>query len=247
MMRPRKCRSGLAAGLILMLPVLSGLPSAHGMTLQTVEMTCPYDGTKFSATLQMSGTTFDKTLDLKPTGAIQMPSPLAVCPTNGFVFFKSKLEQEELERLRPLVLSPEYQALKQETPYYRVAFILERTGAPRANVTFALLQSTWEASKVPERYRRYAEELLARLPADVEQARNDGERTTLKLLGGELLRRLSRFEDAERHFTAIAGDLAPNTQATKIAAFEIELIARKDASEHMISEALGTNRRVPAR
>jgi hypothetical protein len=93
------------------------LAVAQAMTRQTIEMTCPYDGTKFSFNEQASGSTFDKGLDFMPMGAIEIPWPLAVCPTNGFVFIKRQYEPDELERLRPIVFSAEFQALKDETPY----------------------------------------------------------------------------------------------------------------------------------
>ena len=77
----------------------------------------------------MSGTAFGTALDLMQVGPIQSPWPLAVCPTNGFVFFKDKFDTKELERLRPIILSPEYQALKGEAAYYRAAWIAAHTGA----------------------------------------------------------------------------------------------------------------------
>jgi tetratricopeptide (TPR) repeat protein len=206
------------------------------MTKMQVEMTCPYDGTKFTATLQMSGTSFDQTLDFKPVGAIQSPNPLAICPTNGFVFLKSEYTPEELERLRPLIFSDEFKALKEETPYYRASWILERSGAASRAVSSALLKATWETAQTPARYSKYAGELVLRLAADIEHAADTAERTNASLLVGELLRRLGRFTEAERHFNAAAKDLAPDSNQAKVAEFELRLIANKDTAEHMMSE-----------
>src|SRR5262245_6172517 len=86
----------------LMLAAWPGASNAN--TSVQVEMECPYDGTRFTATLQASGTSAGMRLDFRPVGAIASPSPLAVCPTNGFVFFKDKFSSDELEKLRPLVL-----------------------------------------------------------------------------------------------------------------------------------------------
>lgn len=114
------CR-GLATVALL---TACGAPAAIGRTSFESEKTCPYDGTKFRFIGQGSGTSFGQQLDLKPVGAIESPWPIAVCPTNGFVFFKDEFNSAELERLKPLILSAEYQATKEETPYYRAYWIV---------------------------------------------------------------------------------------------------------------------------
>jgi hypothetical protein len=248
--------------------------SAHAMTSSVVEMTCPYDGVKFNFSVQMSGTSFDKQLDWMPVGAIESPWPLAVCPTNGFVFLKANYEDDELEQLRPLILSAEYQSIKSETPYYRAAWIMERTGASHQDVSGFLLQATWEVGRaelvergrasaaggsaqdtadfvrrimaegtISERYRRYATELLARLAVDVaDQARSAEERTANRLLIGEMLRRLGRFDEADSHFAALANDLAPASKEATLTAFQRRLVANKDIGLHYMSEAFGKSR-----
>ncbi|QIO33097.1 hypothetical protein [Bradyrhizobium sp. 1(2017)] len=249
----------------------NGALTAQAMTRSTVEMTCPYDGVKFTFNAQNSGTSFGKQLDGMPVGAIESPWPLASCPTNGFVFVKAKYEDDELERLRPLILSAEFQAIRSEAPYYRASWIMERTGASHAEVSNLLLQATWEAGRTElgerirantpgisakdardlvrhlmaegttgERYTRYASELLARLAADVVDTTRSAEaRVADRLLAGEMLRRLGRFDEADSHFAALAGDLAPDSQEATLAAFQRRLIAAKDRGLHLVSEALG--------
>jgi hypothetical protein len=245
--------------------------SAYAMTRFVVEMTCPYDGVKFSFSRQTSGTSFDKLLDWMPVGAIESPWPLAACPTNGFVFLKENYEDDELERLRPLILSEQYRSIKSETPYYRAAWIMEHTGASHQDISRFLLQATWEAGRAElgersrantpggsaqetaeifrrtlsegttsERYRRYATELLARLTVDVaDDARGAEERIADRLLIGELLRRLGRFDEADSHFAAVANDLAPASENATLVAFQRRLIANGDIGLHFMSEALG--------
>jgi hypothetical protein len=254
----RRCL--LIAGLIEAGVLSSALP-AGAMTLHEVEKTCPYDGTKFKFTEQGSGTSFDKTLDLMAVGAIQSPWPIAVCPTNGFVFLKEKYEDADLERLRPIVLSAEYQATKDETPYYRAAWISEHDGGEHAKVSWLLLQATWEVGNQEmrdryaarpkdapepnikdlwaegtrsERYRRYATELLARLPADIAAAGDASD--TYRMLAGELLRRLGRFEEAEAHFAAYATTVDPAKWLAKVIAYERDLIAKRDIGIHFFSQ-----------
>ncbi|MFD2264117.1 hypothetical protein ACFSM5_14545 [Lacibacterium aquatile] len=120
---------GLASALL-------GSSPLRASTIGTVEMTCPYDGVKFTATLQMSGSSFGMMLDFRPFGAMTTPWPLAVCPTNGFVFYNQTIAPEELERLRPYVFSDDYRALQGEKPYFRAAHLAERAGLPRQQVTW---------------------------------------------------------------------------------------------------------------
>jgi hypothetical protein len=175
----------LLFALALCLPVLA-------LTGRNVEKTCPYDGTKFQFNEQMSGTSVDQGLDFMLLGAIISPHPIASCPTNGFVFLKEDYSDEELERLRPLICSAEFQALKEEMPYYRAAWITERTGGTHADVSWLLLQATWETGRV-ESYKSYVEVLIKRLPEDSER------KSTYQSLYAELLRRAGRFEGSERY------------------------------------------------
>jgi hypothetical protein len=207
------------------------------MTGKRVEMTCPYDGTKFTAVVAMSGTPFATGLDFRLAGPIASPPPLASCPTNGFVFVKESYSEEELERLRPLVLSPEYQALKDETPYYRAAWILDRSGAPRFNFAWTLLMATWESYEAPERYARYASEVIARLPEAIGSTKGE-QKQRLQIVLGELLRRISRFDEAVRYLSQLSGEIDRLSNEGLIVAYEIELAANHDHGPHFVHEAI---------
>lgn len=56
------------------------LSIALGSTVGEVSTTCPLDGTTFTWTAAMSGTTVGQRLDLRPIGSILSPWPVAVCP-----------------------------------------------------------------------------------------------------------------------------------------------------------------------
>lgn len=211
------------------------LPS-QAMTQYEKEITCPYDGTRFTAKLLGSGSVMDYGLDEKYEGSIESPIPFAVCPTNGFVFYK-EFTAKEIKALRPLVLSDEYQRLKGETSYYKVAWILKRTNAPAEAITKKLLQATWQAKDDPVRYKRYAEELLERLQKAEAEREDKDEPTTYTLLIGELLRRLGRFDEADAQFASIKG-IDPESDYGKIIAFQRRLIAARDNSYHLRSEAV---------
>jgi hypothetical protein len=231
---PELRKASAAVGVVVAL-VCCGTAFAH--TSSRVEMTCPYDGTKFTFEAQASGSSFGTTLDFMQVGALQSPWPLAVCPTNGFVFFKAKFDDEELERLRPMVLSPAYQALKEETAYYRAAWIRERTGADHREVSILLLSATWEVFRDPRRYQQYATELIARLPRDIEAAVGD-EKLALRRLLGELMRRVGRSDEARQYFLDFAKEQAPESNDGLIAAFEVRLIDKKDTQPHLVAEAI---------
>jgi hypothetical protein len=248
---------------------------AQAMTRAVVEKTCPYDEVKFTFDAQNSGSSFDRLLDGMLLGSIESPWPLAVCPTNGFVFLKEHYTADELERLRPLIFSAEYQNMKSETPYYRAAWIAERSGFSHAETSRILVQATWQAEMAElaerglnraagqplqdaskfidrlmaegttgERYQRYVTEVLVRLQVDVaDAARSPEARVADRLLIGEMLRRLGRFEEADRHFVSLMNDLDPASKEAVLAGFQRKLIAGKDAGLHSVSEAFGANRR----
>jgi hypothetical protein len=240
--RIRRSRPGPLKVLLLSLVVvgISSWPAFAHTDLQ-VEMTCPYDGAKFTAQLQGSGTSFGTLLDYRPIGAIVTPWPLAVCPTNGFVFYKTKFEDGELETLRPFVLSNEYQSLKDETPYFRASWLMEHAGLPHIEVTRELLQATWETYKPRDRYIRYAKAVLNRLPNDIEAA-SGAEKTTLRILRGELLRRIGNFDEAAESFRGLIDELDPGGVEANIVKYEIELSGHGDYKVHPSCEAVGGSR-----
>lgn len=206
-----------------------------GRTMMEQEMTCPYDGAKFSFVGQGSGTSFGQQLDLKAVGAITSPWPIAVCPTNGFVFYKNKFSDGELEKLRPFILSPEYQATKGESPYYRAFWIVDHSGGLHAEASEKLLFATWESGG--DRYARYATLLAERLPKDVENAQGK-ERDKFVALRGELLRRLGRFDEAAEYLRRWQPELGVASVAWMIVRYELELIAQRDSGIHMVADAI---------
>jgi hypothetical protein len=135
--------------------------------------------------------------------------------------------------------SSDYQALKEETPYYRAAWIGEHSGALHAQVSVTLLQATWEALRDPQRYSRYATELAARLPEDVEASKPD-QKSMFQLLQGEIMRRLGKLDDAKQYFQNWSKELEPTSNNAVFAAFEIRLIDEGDTQPHFMAEAVKT-------
>lgn len=233
MIQSRRVFKGLVAAIaalwLSISPLYAGIPF-------TREMVCPYDDTPFQFHGQASGTIRDRTLDLRPVGPIESPWPIPDCPTNGFVFVKEEYSAEELEKLRALILSPEYRAIYKETSYYRAAWVLDRTGASKLEVSWMLLQATWQVSQSYVRYTGYATTLLAKLQEAVGGIDDKKQQVETKLLIGEILRRLGRLDDAARHFRNIRSDVDAASDEARIIAFQLHLIALRDISPHLMSE-----------
>ncbi len=222
----------------VVLPLLHA-PMATASTPVAVEMTCPYDGTKFRTTVLASWSTWGSDLDHRPTGGLW---PLAECPTNGFVFLQDKYTEEELERLRPLVLSDEYQALKTEVTYYRAYWLRQRTGASRELTSLTLLQATWQVAHNQEKYARYVGELLDRLPSDIRAETEQNKVLRLRMLYGELLRRTGRFDEAKDYFQDLLSDLKPDSNESIITKLQITLSDKRDAKPRSVRSALGKDK-----
>lgn len=231
----------LAIAAVLLAPCIT--ESVLARTPLEEEKVCPYDGVKFRFVGQGSGTILGQQLDLKKVGAITSPWPIAVCPTNGFVFYKSKFEDAELEKLRPVVFSDDYQATKNETPYFRAFWLIDRSGGVHSEASEKLLSATWEA--YGEQYIRYASELVRRLPRDIATAEG-AERRKYIALQGELLRRLERFDEAAAHLRQWQSELGATSTEGLIAAYELQLIAEQDADPHLVADAVQAGERDPA-
>lgn len=238
--RLRNIGSSTVAVALLVAAIVTGV---FARTSLEEEKVCPYDGVKFRFMGQGSGTVFGQQLDLKQVGPITSPWPIAVCPSNGFVFYKSKFDEAELEKLRPIVLSADYQATKNETPYYRAYWLIDRSGGSHSEASNFLLSATWQA--YGEQYERYATELVNRLSQDI--ATTEGpQRRTFIVLQGELLRRLERFDEAARHFTRWRAELGSTSTEALMAAYELDLIARQDSDPHLVEDAIKEGEQDPA-
>src|SRR5262245_42254341 len=136
--------------------------AATALTFIEREVACPVGGETFKAHLPASETQFRQQLDLKQTGEIASPWPLARCPGNGFVIYKESFSGEEIARIAAYVASAEYQAMRAtETNYFLAAALRSRFGDPPATIAMTLLQATWEAQSDEQQYRRYATLALA--------------------------------------------------------------------------------------
>ena len=186
----------LLAALFLTLAVAPA-PAYAGIPV-TRPMTCPIGGERFDFTTTASYSTFGARADGKPFGSWTFPLAIPECPGNGLLLYKEQFEPAELARLQPLIESADYRALRQqqETPYYRMSWLLGRMGEPRDNVLWALIQATWEPADDSPVRMRYLGELASRVLQETGPPANRGG-YALRAYGINALRELGRFEETE--------------------------------------------------
>jgi hypothetical protein len=182
--------------------VLCGIPAAISLltapasagTPYQEDVTCPIGGEKFEHTFTGSYSTFGARPDGKPYGSWIFPMPIPVCPSNKLPIY-DEFTKEQLTQLEPLVASAEFKAVGKETPYYRAAWLMERTGKPAADVARMIVRASWEADGNLPLKRRYQEEYTAKLAA-LPKGGKASEWLWLKARAANGLRELARFPEA---------------------------------------------------
>jgi hypothetical protein len=212
------------------------LSEAWPDTYSWIDFTCPIDGTQFESKKMMSSYQSGMRLDLKPLGAISAPVPIPVCPTDGFVL--SDYKPEEIERLRPFVMSKEYQDLTDKTPpYFRLARIREFLAHKPEAIGLAYLQASWEVENHdPVAHDEYLKKSLQFFEKSLTTpGLVSAETVQTQLLCAELERRLGKFGKAESRIKLLLstkGLLKGSLE--KIAVFQLELISEKDKKPYEI-------------
>jgi hypothetical protein len=232
----RRLRVGMASELLALAIaalILEAGPSAALVALPDhLEKICPYDGTKIEAPIPKQGERSGATFDFQPIGEAVSLSPLLVCP-DGFVFFKQVFTPAEIEKLRPFVLSDEFRAIQQDSVHYRAAWLAEKLDQPATEIVEHLLHATWEAPSA-DAYSRYATQLLEELPKAKAVETDDQKWTRLRLLQGELLRRLGRLDDAHAHFDRLRAERGEGTTEGVLAKLQLALIEKGDTERHVV-------------
>ena len=257
---PRGVWFGAWASLSLGIATACLGPSVHDAQAHTVmqrEQVCPLDGTRWTATLDGSGTSFGQHLDMKPFGPTPAPWRLAVCPTDHFVMYQDKFSKDELATLRPLIQSPAYQALaKDHTEYFLLGKIFEHLKRPPLQVALIYVKASWQVDTDPVRYAEYVKEALRHYEVGLavpDQASGEAspeerasQRINAELLVGELERRLGRFDAAQVRFSRLKNSpqmKEPILQA--IVTQQLALVAAKDSAPHRIERPDGKRPQPP--
>ncbi len=194
---------------------------------------------EFHIRLAMSETRQGMRLDLRPVGFLTAPHPIGTCTKCGFVDFMNgdEYSKDELAVLRKFVASDEYQKLAaEETPYFRAAKLLEQLKHPDSQIATVYLKATWEVEQDKERLPKYLAACLAsyeNVIADKKQKPED--LLTPRMLKGELLRRLGKFDDAKKHFESLQSLDEFKAEVPKfLVEVQLGLIENKDNRPHMI-------------
>ncbi|MEA3017824.1 MAG: hypothetical protein QOI38_2546 [Sphingomonadales bacterium] len=186
--------------------------SGEAGTPVSQRVTCPIGGRSFEYVTTASYSTWGARPDGRPFGSWEFPLALPECPDNGLVMYRA-FSEEEAARLRPLVASPEYQALRRsgDTSYYRAYWLMGRMDAPVPETLWMLVQATWQAEGDPALRRRYLEELVARGPELGVPRDLVGIAMRSRVINA--LRELGRFDEALAMLDATDFDAFPERSA----------------------------------
>jgi hypothetical protein len=158
-------------------------------------MTCPIGGAKFQFQPVAAPVVAGERPDGRPIGALKFPVALPECPDNGLVFYK-EYEAADAAKLKPLVESEAYQALRNDnSQYYRAYWLMREMGEGPERYLWALLQASWEAEGRPELRKRYLEELVE-ASAKVPPRPSDLAWIGMEGRSINALRELGRFDEA---------------------------------------------------
>lgn len=201
------------------------MTSAFASKVGNMKFTCPISGDEFMAKVQVSGSTFGKNLDLKPTGAIVIPWPIPQCPECHFTFIKDKFSDDEIKKLKKYIRSFKFKRLKhKDVKYYCLAKEYIFLGYDKEVVAQTLLRAVWESNN---------EEIMKETIAYYETIDEESEfYLTSILLLIEFNRRLGNFEEAFDYCHKIKSHDDYRDYIVKLVAFQEELITKNDTGEH---------------
>jgi hypothetical protein len=169
-------------------------PASAGFPV-TQRMTCPVGGEQFTFTTTPSYSTWGSRPDGKPYGSWEFPLDLPECPGNRLILYKD-FDAPELDRLKALIVKPEYRALAGEAQYYRLHWLMREMGAPALDHLWALLQAGWQVPDESEPRRRYLSEFAAGMDA-LGGAPANGADFAMRGRWINALRELGRFDEAQ--------------------------------------------------
>lgn len=218
-----------------LLLLLAASASAWAHTAQEMAFTCPIGGEKFSQIMDTSGTSIGMMTDMRPVGQIAAPSALPQCPKNKFVMFKDKFSPAELAKFTRVVNSAEYQQIAAQSPsYFAWGRMMELAGENQdaQQMMNIFLKASWQ-SESQESFSKtleYADKVLANKTISSKDAIN------AQFLRGEMLRKLGRFDEAKRVFTALQKNPAVKQDKlfSQLATLQLGLVAKKSTVSEII-------------
>lgn len=164
---------GLAAGFLSCLAT----GATFAGTPYEAKAVCPVDDQTFTYTGTMSYSTWGSALDGMPQASWTTPMPIPQCPESRFPVYRDDFSEADKAKIRALVATPEYQAVKDEASYYLMWFVLGRIEPPREGMDrpWPILQASWQVIDDPARYAAYAAILIPLMDAELPALRETSE------------------------------------------------------------------------
>ena len=218
--RANSCRSDLSVTMQVELStdLVLNCVRTEGHHIVMRESVCPIGGEKFQSAVLGTYSTRGVHLDLEPVSYLSFPTPVPVCPSNGFVIHKSDYSESDLKRYAKVISSDAYKKLYAEkhASFYLFSRFLDFAGDENKDRWWLLLKATWEADQCKsDKYVFYARETIEAAKARLSPLKpSDDQYWVLNLIIPNLYRRAGEFDQAQRWLDAF-GDQKPVDEGAK--------------------------------
>lgn len=170
--------------------------------LYVTKFTCPIGGEEFESLSLITNRNNKMRPGWRPLSTIDSPTPLPVCPSNGFVISKSEYSEQELNNLRSIITTPEYKNTfaEKHASYYLYALINQHIASSEVQQWWLLLQATWQANlcKYADKYQFYAQETIKEAKLALNNlSPHEQEYWVLNTIIPNLYRRIGDFASAQ--------------------------------------------------
>lgn len=227
-------KTGMIVGLAGLALAFTLAGAASAGTPYTAKAVCPVDGATFEYTSTGSYSTWGSFLDGMSQASWITPLPLPQCPASRFPVYRDDFSDVDKERIRALVETPEYKAVRDEASYYLLWYVADQLEPPREGLDgpWPLLQATWQSHDNTERYARYVALVIPLMDAVLPtlKAEKPADWWYFQIVLANLARQSGDFAAAAARLDSLEGsppnveDLAQRLTLTR------ELIARQDQS-----------------
>ncbi len=224
---------------LLLVFILTLTINARAVNSLEQEFTCPIDGHHWKQRIETSSNPRGMRLDRRELGDVVEPRTLPQCPKCRFVMFLDEFPEQLAEKIKPFVLSPDYQMIAAKSPtYFCLAQIQEFLKAPPLFIGQSYLRASWQVEEKEALNLRYLARALDKINAAFSTMKpGDRHYINTALLGGEIERRLSHWEDAGKRFHSLRD--APEFKDPKlqvVIALQLTLVEKRDNKPHILEE-----------
>ena len=224
---------------LLLVFILTLTINARAVNSLEQDFTCPIDGHHWKQRIETSSNPRGMRLDRRELGDVVEPRTLPQCPKCRFVMFLDEFPEQLADKIKPFILSPDYQMIAAKNPtYFSLAQIQEFLKAPPLFIGQSYLRASWQVEEKDALCQRHLARALDKISAAFTGMKpSDRHYINTALLAGEIERRLSRWEDASKRFHTLRD--APEFKDPKlqvIIALQLTLIEKRDNKPHAIEE-----------